>query len=148
MQWLEADFEESCDFRLFGLTTHVGSHRLCWELNRMMGWALAFHMELVPDERAGNIRYVVHRYVSEDTGVDVALIANRLPGAHLVAKLPKVDFFLRVGEETPNVDQLVGVMRAMRLVTLVAEVDPLRSGAFEQVAFLDAPEEPKLPIFQ
>jgi len=114
----------------------------------MMDWALAFHMELVPDERAGENRYVVHRYVSEDTGVDVALIANRLPGAHLVAQLPKVDFFLRVGEETPDVEQLVRVMRAMRLVTLVAEVDPLRSGAFEQVAFLDVPEETILPTIQ
>ncbi len=141
MQWLEGDFEESCDFRLFGLTSHAGSHRLCWEMNRLLGWSLAYHMELVPDERAGDVRYVVHRFVSEDTGVDVALIANRLPESQLVSGLPRVDFLLRLGEDTEEVDQIVRTIRGMKLVTLLAEVNPLKTGAFERVAFLDRPED-------
>lgn len=141
MQWLEEDFEGSCDFRLFGLTSHVGSHRLSWELNRVLGWSLAFHMEVVPDERAGDVRHVVHRYVSERTGVDAALIANRLPQALLVKSMPRVDFLLRLGEECPDLDQTLRAIRGIRLVTLVVEVDPVKSGAFEHVAFLDVPEE-------
>ena len=145
MQWLDEDFEESCDFRLFGLTSHVGGHRLAWELNRVMGWSLAFHMELVPVERAGDERYVVHRYVVEDTGVDVALIANRLPNAQLVKGLSRVDFLLRLGEDVPHVDQIVRALRGIRLVTLVAEVDPVKTGAFEHVAFLDPPRTVTVP---
>ena len=137
MRWLEADFEESCDFRLLGLTSHVGSHRLGWELNRLMGWSLAYYTELVPDERARDQHFVVHRFVSEDTGVDVALIANRLPEGVLLKKLPRVDFLLRVGEDTPDLPGLMHALRGMRLVTLVVEVDPMTTGAMEHIALLD-----------
>jgi hypothetical protein len=86
-------------------------------------------------------RYVVHRFVSEDTGVDVALIVNRLPESQLVSGLPRVDFLLRLGEETEEVDQIVRTIRGMTLVTLLAEVNPLKTGAFERVAFLDRPDD-------
>jgi len=45
MQWLDDDFADSCDFELIGLSSHLPPQRLCWELNRSMGWSLAFsHM--------------------------------------------------------------------------------------------------------
>lgn len=137
MQWLDEDFEESVDFQLFGLTTHVGSHRLCWELNRLMGWSMAFYKELQPDEREGHQRFVVHRYVSPDTGVDVALIANRLPDGLLVKKLPRVDFLLRVEFDTPGLEEMKHALRGMRLVTLVVELDAVQTDAIEHIAVLD-----------
>lgn len=145
MQWLDEDFEESVDFQLLGMTTHLGSHRLCWELNRVMGWSLAFYKELAPDERAGQPRFVVHRYVSEDTGADVALIANRLPESLLVKKLPRVDFLLRVGFDTPEMEGLKHALRGMRLVSLVVELDAVQTEALEHIAVLDlAPDDAPL----
>ena len=144
MQWLEEDFEESCDFRLFGLTSHVGGHRLSWEMNRLLGWSLAFFTELQPDEHAGLKRFVVHRYASMDTGETVALVANRLPDAHLVRKLPKVDFLLQLGADMPHLEEVVRAVRGMRLVSLLAELDPVQTGALEHLALLDLAQDPSL----
>ncbi len=146
MAWLEADFEDALDFQLFGLTSVVGSHRLCWELNRALGWGLTYYRTLGlpessrkmdPDEGSEPPAFVAHRYHRPQLGWDVTLVLNRAERKVLVEKLPRVDYLLRVGECAHDLEPLPTLLKQLPSVTWATSLDVMKTGAWETMGLLD-----------
>ena len=95
MTKLQLDWEIECDFNLYGIGSHVGSHRLCFDLNRLFRWQLSFDRTLVGVSKIGNSQHVVHRYIDEGLGLDAALILNRVPEGVLASGASSFDYLLR-----------------------------------------------------
>ena len=141
MQWLESDFADSCDFELIGIGSHLGPHRLCWELNGSLNWNLKYFTMLEIPQRQGQTEHVVYRY-SDSITLSVALVANRIPGG-VIARFQGAahfDYLLQVGEGDVSADEWLTSIRKMKDVTYVQKFDPLHSGAMEHLALGDLAE--------
>ena len=141
MAKLHLDMEIECDFDLLGMGSHVGSHRMAWELNRIFGWKLAFDREI--DSKIKNIetRHIVLRYCNEEEGLDIALILNRVPEGVLAPGASSLDYLLRLGHGVLASENVINRIRNSNLVTLVTFLNPEKSGALEAMFELDIYKE-------
>lgn len=130
MQKFQLDWEIECDFELYGVGSHVGSHRLGWELNRIFNWELQF-------DRMIEDKYIVLRYYNIDDDLDVALILNRTPEGILASGASSFDYLLRVRDGLCTDLDIIKKIRSSNLVTLVTSVSPENSGALEELFELD-----------
>ena len=137
MAKLHLDMEIECDFDLLGMGSHVGSHRMAWELNRIFGWNLEFDREI--DSKIKNIetRHIVLRYCNEEEGLDIALILNRVPEGVLASGASSLDYLLRLGHGVLESEDVINRIRNSNLVTLVTFLNPEKSGALEAMFELD-----------
>jgi len=142
MAWLDDDFEDAVDFQLFGLTSALGSHRLCWELNRKFGWGLAFFRTWKRPGGAGMLEqeeplYVAHRYHSPAADWDVMILLNRSEGIPLLSKVAGVDYLLRVVEGSNDTAAIPRQLKAVPWVTWIGPLDVVKTGALEHLAVLN-----------
>tara|TARA_B110000444_G_scaffold101944_1_gene96280 strand:+ start:5195 stop:5632 length:438 start_codon:yes stop_codon:yes gene_type:complete len=137
MPKFQLDWEVECDFELFGVGSHVGSHRLAWELNRIFGWQLAYERQLTISTKKATSVHIVHRYKDEEDGLDVALILNRAPEGVLADGMSQLDYLLRVRFGFMGDKDIIPKIRKSSVVTLVTSVDAEKSGALEAILELD-----------
>ena len=137
MPKFQLDWEIECDFDLYGIGSHVGSHRLCFDLNRLFRWQLCYDRILVGLSKTGNTAHIVHRYTDEELGLDVALILNRVPEGILASGASSFDYLLRVRRGVAEELEIIKTIRKSNLVTLVTSVDPENSGALDAMFELD-----------
>jgi hypothetical protein len=137
MPKFQLDWEVECDFELFGVGSHVGSHRLAWELNKIFGWQLAYERQLTITTKKSTSVHIVHRYKDEEDGLDVALILNRVPEGVLADGMAQLDYLLRVRFGFMGEKDIIHKIRESNVVTLVTYTDPEKSGALEAMFELD-----------
>lgn len=130
MQKFQLDWDIECDFELYGVASHVGSHRLGWELNRIFDWELSF-------DRMIEDNFIVLRYINIDDDLDIALILNRVPDGILASGAASFDYLLRVRDGLNSDLNIIKKMRSSNLVTLVTSIVPENSGALEELFELD-----------
>jgi len=141
MQWLDDDFADSCDFELIGLSSHLPPQRLCWELNRAMGWNLAFSHMLDIAQKKGNSSHAVYRSnETDDTGQGAFhVVENKLPEG-IIARFQgasALDYLLHMGEGCEQAEVLIPSLRKVKGVNYAQSLDPLHSGAIEHLALID-----------
>lgn len=137
MTKLQLDWEIECDFNLYGIGSHVGSHRLCFDLNRLFRWQLSFDRTLVGVSKIGNSQHVVHRYIDEGLGLDAALILNRVPEGVLASGASSFDYLLRIRKGVAEELDIINTIRKSNLVTLVTSLVPEDTGALDSMFELD-----------
>ena len=137
MPKLHLDWEIECDFNLYGIGSHVGSHRLCFDLNRLFRWKLSFDRTLVGVSKIGNSQHVVHRYIDESLGLDAALILNRVPEGVLASGASSFDYLLRIRKGVAEELDIINTIRQSNLVTLVTSLVPEETGALDSMFELD-----------
>lgn len=142
MVWLDDGFENAIDFQLFGLSSHLGSHRLCWELNRKFGWGLKFFGTWSRQREAGlfeeeALSYVAHRYHSPLADWDVMILLNRSEGIPLLSKVAGVDYLLRVVEGRHDLAAMPQQLKEVPSITWVGPLDVVKTGALEHLAVLN-----------
>tara|TARA_B100001564_G_C20507417_1_gene609047 strand:- start:455 stop:874 length:420 start_codon:yes stop_codon:yes gene_type:complete len=137
MTKLQLDWKIECDFNLYGIGSHVGSHRLCFDLNRLFRWQLSFDRTLVGVSKMGNSQHIVHRYVDEVLGLDAALILNRVPEGFLAIGSSSFDYLLRIRNGVAEDLEIIKTIRKSNLVTLVTSIVPEDSGALDSMFELD-----------
>ena len=137
MTKLQLDWEIECDFNLYGIGSHVGSHRLCFDLNRLFRWQLSFDRTLVGVSKIGNSQHVVHRYIDEGLGLDAALILNRVPEGVLASGASSFDYLLRIRKGVAEELHIIKTIRKSNLVTLVTSLVPENTGALDSMFELD-----------
>lgn len=137
MAKFQLDMEIECDYDLLGMGSHVGSHRMAWELNRIFGWQLEFNREI--DSISNNIetRHIVLRYCNDEEGLDIALILNRVPDGVLATGAASLDYLLRLGAGILESEDVINRIRKSNLVTLVTNLNPEQSGVLEAMFELD-----------
>ena len=136
MAKLHLDMDLECDFELYGIGTHIGGHRLAWELNRLFSWELVYDRELVSfcrNKGELNSVHTVYSYRKIEEEIDVSLILNRVPeGCLTVGQGPNsLDYLLKVNSGNVDVDHVIQTIRTSKLVTLVTFLDPEKSGVLE-----------------
>ena len=137
MTKLQLDWEIECDFNLYGIGSHVGSHRLCFDLNRLFRWQLSFDRTLVGVSKIGNSQHVVHRYIDEGLGLDAALMLNRVPEGVLASGASSFDYLLRIRKGVAEELHIIKTIRKSNLVTLVTSLVPEDTGALDSMFELD-----------
>ena len=137
MAKLHLDMDIDCDFDLLGMGSHVGSHRMAWELNRIFGWKLAFDREIDSKIKNSVTRHIVLRYCNEEEGLDFALILNRVPDGVLAPGASSLDYLLRIGHGVIATEKIINRIRNSNLVTMVTFLNPEKSGALEAMFELD-----------
>ena len=137
MPKLQLEWEIECDFNLYGIGSHVGSHRLCFDLNRLFRWQLSFDRTLVGVSKIGNSQHVVHRYIDEGLGLDAALILNRVPEGVLASGASSFDYLLRIRKGVAEELDIIKTIRKSNLVTLVTSLVPEDTGALDSMFELD-----------
>jgi hypothetical protein len=137
MSKVQLDWEIECDFDLYGVGSHVGSHRLGWELNRLFGWQLTYDRIVESESKSGVTEHIVHKFVDEDDGLDVALVLNRVPNGVLAIGAASFDYLLRVRLGASEELDIVKIIRKSNLVTLVTSLDPENTGALDAMFELD-----------
>ena len=137
MAKFQLDMEIECDFDLLGIGSHVGSHRMAWELNRIFGWQLVFDQEIDSRSKDVETRHIVLRYCNDEEGLDIALILNRVPEGVLATGAASLDYLLRLGAGILESEDVINRIRKSNLVTLVTNLNPEQSGALEAMLELD-----------
>ena len=137
MPKFQLDCEIECDFDLYGIGSHVGSHRLCFDLNKLFGWQLSYDRILVGLHKSYNTEHIVHRHIDEEMGLDVAIILNRVPDGVLAIGASSFDYLMRVRKGVDEELEIIKTIRKSNLVTLVTFVDPENSGALDAMFELD-----------
>jgi len=137
MPKLQLDWEIECDFHLYGIGSHVGSHRLCFDLNRLFRWQLCFDRTLVGVSKIGNSQHIVHRYIDHGLGLDVALVLNRVPEGVLASGASSFDYLLRIRKGMAEELDIIKTIRKLNLVTLVTSLVPEETGALDSMFELD-----------
>jgi hypothetical protein len=137
MAKFQLDMEIECDFDLLGIGSHVGSHRMAWELNRIFGWQLVFDQEIDSRSKDVETRHIVLRYCNDEEGLDIALILNRVPEGVLATGAASLDYLLRLGAGILESEDVINRIRKSNLVTLVTNLNPEQSGALEAMFELD-----------
>lgn len=146
MAKLHLDMDLECDFDLYGIGTHIGGHRLAWELNRLFGWELVYDRNLESIcKKKGKVlsNHIVYTYKSSDEGIEVNLILNRAPeGCLTVGKISNsLDYLLKVCSGIIEIESVLCTIRTSKLVTLVTSLDPEDSGVLEAMFELDIERE-------
>tara|TARA_B100000768_G_scaffold94120_1_gene87998 strand:- start:4603 stop:5079 length:477 start_codon:yes stop_codon:yes gene_type:complete len=147
MQWLEDDFADSCDFELIGLSSHLPPQRLCWELNRTVGWSLQFSHLLDIAQKKGNSSHAVYRFnESGDAGQSAFhVVENKLPEG-IIARFQgaaALDYLVHLSEGCEQAAELIPRLRKVKGVNYVQILDPLNSGAIEHLALIDLVDSAK-----
>tara|TARA_B100001564_G_C20626311_1_gene664870 strand:+ start:1138 stop:1557 length:420 start_codon:yes stop_codon:yes gene_type:complete len=137
MSKFQLDWEIECDFALFGIRSHVGSHRLCFDLNRLFDWQLSYERMLEKLSKSRQTEHIVHRYMDENLGLDIALVLNRIPEGILASGASSFDYLLRVRQGVEDELDIIKTIRKSNLVTLVTSLDPENSGALDVMFELD-----------
>jgi len=137
MAKLQLDMELECDFGLLGIGSHVGSHRLAWELNRIFGWDLKFDRVITSCNKNNDTKHIVLTFIDREEGLDVALILNRVPDGVLASGASSLDYLLKLGIDFLDNNDVISEIRRSNLVTMVTKIDPERSGALGELYDLD-----------
>jgi len=138
MAKLHLDMDLECDFELYGIGTHIGGHRLAWELNRLFSWELVYDRELKSFcVNTGELisKHIVYSYRKIEEEIDVSLVLNRVPeGCLTVGQGPNS---LKVNLGNIKLDGIIQTIRTSKLVTLVTYLDPEKSGVLEAMFELE-----------
>jgi hypothetical protein len=142
MAKLHLDMDLECDFELYGIGTHIGGHRLAWELNRLFSWELVYDRELESIcINTGELisKHIVYSYRKIEEEIDVSLVLNRVKeGCLTVGQGPNsLDYLLKVNLGNIELDSVIQTIRISKLVTLVTFLDPKKSGVLEAMFELE-----------
>ena len=142
MAKLHLDMDLECDFELYGIGTHIGGHRLAWELNRLFSWELVYDRELESFcIKTGELisKHIVYSYRKIEEEIDVSLVLNRVQeGCLTVGQGPNsLDYLLKVNLGNIELDSVIQTIRISKLVTLVTFLDPKKSGVLEAMFELE-----------
>tara|TARA_B100000768_G_C11231107_1_gene355119 strand:+ start:474 stop:902 length:429 start_codon:yes stop_codon:yes gene_type:complete len=142
MAKLQLDMDLECDFELYGIATHVGGHRLAWELNRLFDWELVYDRQLESlCKKTGVLvsTHIVYSYKEVEEDIDIRLVLNRVPdGCLTLGQGPNsLDYLLKVRSGIVDLKSVIQTIRTSKLVTLATLLDPNKSGVLEAMFELE-----------
>lgn len=116
MAKLTLDLEESYDFELIGICSHVKDYRLSWALNQK------FEFDLEKDENLelkykGELQsFSFFSFKDEENLIEYYLLQNRSTNGLLIPEEKKADYFLMIQ----------GVYRSQEKIELIKEITQLK----------------------
>ncbi len=140
MARIEADFEDACDFHLIGVSSHVGPHRLGWDLNWALGWDLMHFLDWEIAQPEGASSHPIYRHRETHDGPAVYLICNRTPQGAFAPGAAQLDYLVSLPCDSFEPESAARTLRTLTSVSVAAVLNPFLTGALEALAVLDLTE--------
>ena len=108
------------DFDVLAINSHTKAYKLCWILNKTLG----FNFEIVEDHKI-NKELVFTRYKSENNdGEAINLLSNRSKKGYIIPSQKSVNYFLIINKKNYKTkkQELLTKLRAINDILLVFEI--------------------------
>ena len=132
MAKLKLDLDPVPDITVFGISSHVNDHRLCWSINQNVDLELTRRRADITDVSNGiAASYSVYDHVEETSLARITLVNNHCGDGILLKEQRQADFFLVVDNEIAECrPDLLDRVRAAEFVLTAFTIpyDQLRSG--------------------
>lgn len=114
---------------VFGISSHVKDHRLCWSINRAMGLEMARRRtDITEDNQGRTARFSAYDHVEGSGPARYTLLNNHSGEGFLLKEHRQTDFFLVVDNELA--EQYPDLMDRLRSADFVLTAFPL---AYDQL---------------
>ncbi|MES2629839.1 MAG: IPExxxVDY family protein [Bacteroidota bacterium] len=129
----ELDIEYDYDFQLLGIASHLPDYRLCWAINRQLGFNLQKSENPIKTLQKDKLTYVsfdVFCHTDEEHQVEYFLIDNINSGIRLLPEQQQADYLLMVkGMHASGCRELMQAVNKIDkvLTTFAIEVESLKS---------------------
>jgi hypothetical protein len=131
MAKLVLEIEESYDFDLIGICSHVKDYRLSWALNQHFKFDLVKEDNLELTYKNEVQSYSFFSFIDDENLLEYYLICNRSEGGTLIPEEKKADYFLMVKGvfNTTQKDELIKDIVQLKsvLTTYNIDVESLKS---------------------
>ena len=130
---LYLDFEFDYDFELISIVSSYRDYRLCWYLNKTLGFNLAWKEEVKVEQtkkRQAAGYFNLFSYEDELNKMQYFFVSNKSAGEFLVPELKQVDYFLELsGGNAP--EEKERILTALKEVHIVEAVFPTEASALK-----------------
>ncbi len=118
MAKFKLDLQPDPEVAVYGISSHVKDHRLCWSINRTLGLELSRRRTALSDEVMGRtVRFMAYDHVDEDSNARFTLVNNHSGDGFLLKEQRQTDYFLVVDNELAEQHpQLLDRLRATDFV--------------------------------
>ncbi len=118
MAKFKLDLQPDPEVAVYGISSHVKDHRLCWSINRALGLELSRRRTALSDEVMGRtVRFMAYDHVDEASNARFTLVNNHSGDGFLLKEQRQTDYFLVVDNELAEQHpQLLDRLRATDFV--------------------------------
>jgi hypothetical protein len=119
------DIEYDYDFSLIGLSCHARDYKLCWSINKHLGFDFSRQDNLMLITKVSSAEFSHYVYEDSDAHQSYALISNRGIGGLLIPEQKQTDYFLKMSGMVPKkkIENLIIQLKELDCVITAFPID-------------------------
>jgi hypothetical protein len=119
------DIEYDYDFSLIGLSCHARDYKLCWSINKHLGFDFSCQDNLRLITKVSSVEFSHYAYEDSDAHLSFSLISNRGIGGLLIPEQKQTDFFLKISGVMPlnKIEKLIIQLKELDCVITAFPID-------------------------
>ena len=119
----ESDFEGA----LFGIVTQLKDYRLCWYINKELGYDLKKmnDIEIIHKKKNKTAVFSLGRYENDLDKWLVHLVSNRHQGEYLIPEVKQTDFLLVINGaiDEEKKDEILSALKSIPAIQFIVTLD-------------------------
>lgn len=139
MNKLTLKYEPDLDFILIAITAPLKDYRLCFKINRQLGFDLRRieELQLLFNDKENAFYVNRYYYKPQDADTEIYLLANKGAEGFLIPEMKKADYFMLVHNyiDPDDVLQMITGLNKIPEILVAAEVDPKKLKSKENLVF-------------
>jgi hypothetical protein len=120
-------FESDFEGVLFGIVTQLKDYRLCWHINKELGYDLKKlnDVEIVHKKKNKTAVFTLSRYENDMDKWLVHLVSNRHQGEYLIPEMKQTDFFLMINGEVDEIkkNEIHSALKKISAIQFIVTID-------------------------
>jgi hypothetical protein len=132
-------FEIDLDFVLIAVTTSLRDYRICYLINKHLGFNFVKIPDLSVDINPGAtpVLFSLYHYNWETTETDFYFIANKGSDGYLIPEIKKADYFLMIKNyiDEKDLDNLTTTLNKIPEIVTAVKIDPKKIKSRENLLF-------------
>jgi hypothetical protein len=119
------DIEYEYDFELIGISCHLRDYKLCWALNKHLGFNFSRGENLILRQKTGPNEFSNFVFEDEDNRLNYSLISNKGSGGFLVPELKHADYLLKVAGTCDSLEttEFLKTIKGLEVIITAFPVD-------------------------
>ncbi len=135
-KFLKLDFD--FDFILLSITSQLRDYRLCYYLNKELGFDFKKTEDLEIQHKGQQPKYYSrYLYYLEDISPMYYIVSNKSADGYLIPELKGSDFFIIIKDfiDDEDLDFFIQTVKSIRDVLAIVELDPFKLKSKENLIF-------------
>ena len=132
-------FEIDLDFVLIAVTTSLKDYRICYLINKHLGFNFIKNTDLSVDINPGSppVLFSLYHYNWETTETDFYFMANKGSDGYLIPEIKKADYFLMIKNyiDEKDLDNLITTLNKIPEIVTAVKIDPKKIKSRENLLF-------------